>query len=355
MKNRLVFLQPALPTYRVSFFESLIFKSNYNVEIYASPRDFLNVKTVQCKGLHLVGNFIKIGPFYWQAGLKVGDISEDDIIVVSGNPRIINYMLLYFKCKLKKRKVIWWGQGWTAGSKGISSRIRRKLMIFSDGIAVYTEKESKEISHRNIIGLNNGLDVNSVPIFDKKLVKKDEVIRLVFIGRLTKKANVNILFKALSKVRVSYHLSIIGDGDVKNDLELLAEELDISSNITWHGQLFNNDNISKITNLCDVFVYPGAVGLSLIHAFSLSLPALVHNEENHHMPEFAAFKESYNGISFSRNNIESLSSVIDSLDKNKLLEMSKNARDTVSESFNTEDMADRFCSLIRKVNGKNIS
>ncbi|HBC3953550.1 glycosyltransferase family 4 protein [Vibrio parahaemolyticus] len=355
MKNRLVFLQPALPNYRVSFFESLIVKLNYDVEIYASPSDFLNVKTVQCKGIKLVGNFIKIGPFYWQVGLKVGDISEGDIIVISGNPRIINYMLLYFKCKIKKRKVIWWGQGWTAGSKGISSRIRRKLMLLADGIAVYTEKESKEISHKNIIGLNNGLDLKSIPIFDKKLATKDEVIRLVFIGRLTEKANLSILFKALSKVRVSYHLNIIGEGDIKNGLELLAEELDISSNITWHGKLFNNENISKITNLCDVFIYPGAVGLSLIHAFSLSLPALVHNDEDYHMPEFAAFEENYNGVSFSRDNIESLSNVIDSLDKNKLIQMSSNARNTVKESFNTEDMANRFCALIRKVNEKNIN
>lgn len=34
--------------------------------------------------------------------------------------------------------------------------------------------------------------------------------------------------------------------------------------------------------------------------------------------------------------------------------MSSNARNTVKESFNTEDMANRFCALIRKVKMKKI-
>ncbi len=47
--------------------------------------------------------------------------------------------------------------------------------------------------------------------------------------------------------------------------------------------------------------------------------------------------------------------MIESLDKNELIQMSSNARNTVKESFNTEDMANRFCALIRKVNEENIN
>ena len=39
-----------------------------------------------------------------------------------------------------------------------------------------------------------------------------------------------------------------------------------------------------------IFVYPGEVGLSLIHAMAYGLPCLVHSDRLKHMPEISISK-----------------------------------------------------------------
>lgn len=351
--NKLFFLQPALPKYRVDFFDELKKISDLNIFICHSDTDFLNVTSVKYESSIVVGKFYKIGPFYWQSKLGIPKLDKNDILVVSGNPRIINYMLLFFYFKFKGVKVIWWGQGWTAGKRGITSKIRRYIMSFSDAIAVYTEDEAKEINHNNIIGLNNGLNITKFTPLEKK-IDEYEGLQLFFIGRLTNKSNLITLLKALINVKRNYHLHIIGDGEVKDDLMSFSCDNKLDSNITWYGKVYDDIQIKKIADRCNLFIYPGAVGLSLIHAFSMGLPALIHNEKKLHMPEIAAFKNGYNGIFFDYNNIYSLTITIEKISILELNNMSFNARETVETSFNTIDMAKRFSILLKVLNEKNI-
>ena len=67
-------------------------------------------------------------------------------------------------------------------------------------------------------------------------------------------------------------------------------------------ELSNEEEISKLYNFCRCFVYPGEVGLSIIHAMSYGLPAIIHNNINHHNPEHAAFTNEVNGLVFDENN-----------------------------------------------------
>ncbi|TGZ32609.1 hypothetical protein EQ875_03844 [Photobacterium damselae subsp. damselae] len=351
--NKLLFLQPALPKYRIDFFDELKKISKLNIFICHSDTDFLNVASVEYDSSIIVGKFYKIGPFYWQSKLGIPKLDKNDILVVSGNPRIINYMLLFFYYKFKGIKVIWWGQGWTAGKRGITSKIRRYIMSFSDGIAVYTEDEAQEINHNNIIGLNNGLKITKFVPLEKKMDQYED-IQLFFIGRLTNKSNLIVLLKALINVKRNYHLHIIGDGEIKDELMSFSCENKLNHNITWYGKVYDDIQIKKIADKCHLFIYPGSVGLSIIHAFSMGLPALIHNEIKLHMPEIAAFKNGYNGIYFDYNDINSLSAIIEKISILDINNMSLNARKTVENSFNTKDMAKRFSVLIKVLNEKNI-
>lgn len=346
--KKLVFLQPVVPKYRVSFFKKLSILSDYRVLVCASKEDFLGVRTYPDPEVELVyqGAFKKLGPFYWLTKFRTPKLGKDDVVVISGNPRIVNYMLYFLFQKALGRQVIWWGQGWSANKRGFLSKLRRKLMILADGIAVYTDNEAKEINHANVVGLNNGLDVANFPPVYKKFCSNDN-ISLLFIGRVTKKSELDILINALTKITVNYHLHIIGDGPLTDVLKLQTFSDGTENFVSWYGEVLDDNEIKSIARKCDVFIYPGAVGLSLIHAFCLSLPAIVHNDTEGHMPEIAAFRERYNGITFDKGNATSLAKVINNLSLSDINNMSQNARSTVENSFNTTDMAKRFISLIR--------
>ncbi|PMG05088.1 hypothetical protein BCV02_05025 [Vibrio breoganii] len=343
-------VQPAVPEYRLPFYEYLNDLISINLEIYHAKKDFLGVESKNSKFSKIIGDFVKIGPFYWHKGLKNINLSNNDILVLPGNPRVINYMVLLFYCKLVGIKVIWWGQGWTAGSYGLSASIRRNLMMLADAVAVYTEDESTDIQHSNVIGLNNGLEINKYCNNVDPSELSNITLSLLFIGRLTEKAELEFLLRTLSQVKsVKFHLDVIGDGPLNAPLKEMARDLGLERCVTWYGAIFDDKKIAQIAMKNHLFVYPGSVGLSVIHAFNLYLPALVHDDARYHMPEFAAVKPGFNAFTYKRRDESSLIAVIENIKIEDLVGMKSNAHNTILTTFNAKDMAKRFNILLSKV------
>lgn len=346
------FIQPVLAKYRASFFSKI--SEAHCIEVHFSKVDFLGVKTFNDSTAAYkkkqIGNFLSFNKkLYWQRGVSLFSYKKNDIVVICGNPRLINHMILLIVCKIRGVPVIWWGQGWTAGSNGLFSKLRLKIMTIADGVAVYTEEESKKLNHINkIVGLNNGLDIKSIrSISDKKKSNPDtNILNMLFIGRLTEKSDINLLFDALILVNRDFHLHVIGDGDLTSFIHEFISENKLGTKVTLHGAIYEEYEIAKIADICDCFVYPGSVGLSLIHAFAYGLPAIIHNSYDQHMPEYSAFKNEYNGISFIYKNKYSLANTIDSIDAKSLRVMKENSYNTVTKTYNTDDMAERFSRLV---------
>lgn len=348
--HQIVFLQPALPNYRHGFFTELRRLSDSKISVYASDVDFLGVKSIDTSYLNKVGRFIKLGPFFWQKGFGVPKLRTDDILVISGNPRILNYMLLLFLFRIRGNKVIWWGQGWTAGSRGLFAHVRRLMMNLASGVVVYTDKESEELNlYPPVVGLNNGLDLRNVVDIKDHITERapGAPLNLLFIGRLTEKSRIDKIVDIIVGLDFEVKLHVVGDhGEFKGLFpELYVKSIE-SENIRWYGAVFNEKDIADIAIQCDYFIYGGAVGLSLIHAYCYYLPAIVHDSVNDHMPEFSAFEEGYNGYLFKENDSRSLVDLLSYLSRKNSCSMRFNARSTVSSTYNTRDMAQRFISLI---------
>ena len=97
-------------------------------------------------------------------------------------------------------------------------------------------------------------------------------------------------------------LDVIGKGSEFSKLELNSKSIPW---ITLHGEIYDQENIKKIANNCDIGVYPGDAGLSVVHYMSLGLPSVVHNNYRHHFgPEPTYIKDGFNGVNFSRDNLE---------------------------------------------------
>ena len=109
--------------------------------------------------------------------------------------------------------------------------------------------------------------------------------------------------------------------------------------------------ISNLFNNCRCFVYPGEVGLSIIHAMSYGLPAIIHNNRIHHNPEHSAFTNKLNGLYFEENDERSLSFMMDKLysstDK-ELEDYSRNSLKVIRKDFSIEKMVMNFHNVIRK-------
>lgn len=132
--------------------------------------------------------------------------------------------------------------------------------------------------------------------------------RIGAIGRLVDQKNYPTLLKAFSLVvrgNPSFHLYIIGDGRLKQELQSLADQLEIGPAVTWLGR---TKKIPQFLSSIDLFVLPSkyeGFGLVLLEAMAAGTPILAAN--NSAIPEVLG--ENYPGL-FATYNSEELAKKI---------------------------------------------
>ena len=89
---------------------------------------------------------------------------------------------------------------------------------------------------------------------------KADTKKILFVGRLLSVKGVDVLLEAFSMFHSNenqnqWTLDIVGDGPLSGDLQQLAEQKNISNNVTFHGSL-ERDALTKIYGECDIFVLP---------------------------------------------------------------------------------------------------
>ena len=130
------------------------------------------------------------------------------------------------------------------------------------------------ISYKNIIDINHE-DVEKFKI-ENKLQKDDLVIG--HIGTFKESKNQKFLLKivkALKKKNKNVKLLLVGDGSMRDELETMCKNLDISDKVIFTG---TRDDIDVILNSMDAFVFPSTfegLGLVLLEAQAAGLPCVV--------------------------------------------------------------------------------
>jgi glycosyltransferase involved in cell wall biosynthesis len=100
---------------------------------------------------------------------------------------------------------------------------------------------------------------------------------------------------------------IIGDGDVKEDLESLAKKLVVDA--YFFGACYEEEKISEFMSNAGLCVSPGNVGLTSIHAMSYGIPVCTNDDFKNQMPEFEAIKPWETGCFFEKEK-ENLAEII---------------------------------------------
>ncbi len=357
---KILFVQPSIPLYRLSFFKSLASEFGKFFLVIHSEGDFGELTpSLKYPWSKCIGKVKKVGfGFMWQKNLINFNIKRDYIIVVSGNPRYLSTIIFILKAKLFGAKILWWGHYRSSTSKNWRIKLRLELMKLANGIIFYTEDEVKRYltskqrkECRPIVGLNNGIDVLPIKRLRKKYVSNSRSHEILFLGRITQKASFHILLNALKHPKIKdIVLNVIGNNSSGPYLKLDKYNFNNGVKINYYGELTDEKEISHIANRCRVFVYSGSVGLSLIHAMAYGLPCLVHSDPLRHMPEIDAFKEGITGLTFNRNDPNDLAIKLYSMMSNtgELDLMSKECLNIIENDFNTKKMTEKFIKFIKE-------
>ncbi len=109
----------------------------------------------------------------------------------------------------------------------------------------------------------------------------NQPVRFVYSGRFVDWKGVQFLIKAFKQVgeRTNSVLELIGDGELRGEIEAQVTALNIQDRVNFHGWMKREDS-AKIIRDCNVFVMPSlreCGGTALLEAMAIGLPIVATN------------------------------------------------------------------------------
>jgi len=330
--NKICFINNYSPHYRTNIFmlmdKELACDFYFGDKMYDIKKiDFSLLKNFKKE----VNNIIIYKPIYYQKGVIPLLYKKYSKYILYGETICISSWIFLFLAKILKKEVYLWTHGWYGRESNVRAFLKRIFYSMPKGIMLYGNY-AKSLMIKN--GFNEDklhVIYNSLAYDEQKEIRENitskeifmnhfqnEYFNLIFVGRLTKTKRLDMLLQALLKLNQQekkYNLTIIGDGEMKNELYALAEKLNISDTIWFYGATYNEIELSNLIYNADLCVSPGNVGLTAMHAMSYGCPVITHDNFAYQGPEFEAIEKEKTGNFFKHNDIISLVETIQNWSK----------------------------------------
>lgn len=152
------------------------------------------------------------------------------------------------------------------------------MLRAADTVLVFSDDQKSLVHDRygvdlaRVATLPNGIRRGFLRSDDKPL---HTPARLLFVGRLSHQKNIAHLLDALDGISEHYETRIVGDGELRGELERYAQRLGLH-NVTFAGRK-DDDELLHEYERADIFVLPSereGMPLVLIDAMAMRLPAV---------------------------------------------------------------------------------
>ncbi len=203
--------------------------------------------------------------------------------------------------------------------------------------------------------ISNGIDLGkfSSPKVNRNIYKKynigEDIPTFLFVGRLEKDKNIDLILKALAMAlnKQTIQVIIVGKGKDENKLERLAEKLNLPDRVIFTGRV-PDDDLRQFYGLADVYIGSGTAelqGLAVMEAMAGGLPILAVNAVA--LPELV--KDGVNGYLFAADKNDLADKMLEILaDENKLKSMAAQSLRLI-QVHDKENTIKQFMDLYQKI------
>jgi len=200
------------------------------------------------------------------------------------------------------------------------------------------------------IGSQEAGEANDNTLPDTSYLLPETFLRLLFISRVEEKKGLELLFESLKDFKSDWRLDIAGSGDdtYVAKLRQMADDLDISSRITWLGHV-NNEQKFDVMAAHDVMVLPSYdENFANVVIECLSVGTAVLLTRNVGLADYAEKNEM--GWVCERTKEALLRKLEDiAVDKNKLKEIRCKAPGIIRKDFNEEHLIKKYLTMYEEV------
>lgn len=165
--------------------------------------------------------------------------------------------------------------------------LRNMIEIYENVSKIIFPTQEMQIKFELMTGCKNksvvipwGIPIDKISKFPKKTQFPNETIHLLFAGRLTRNKNPGWLIKLLEKLPNNFDLTIIGNGDVENELKDEVKKSTVSNRVYFYP-FMKRERLWKIMHRYDLLIIPTqsveAFCLTAVEAQLLKLPIAYAN------------------------------------------------------------------------------
>ncbi|NOX97812.1 MAG: glycosyltransferase family 4 protein [Nitrospirae bacterium] len=204
--------------------------------------------------------------------------------------------------------------------------------------------------------ISNGIDLSKFfpKKVDKEIYKKyniaSHIPAFLFVGRLEKDKNIDLILKGLAIILKKQRIQaiIVGKGRDENRLKRLADKLNLQGRAIFTGRV-PGDDLQQFYSLADVYIGSGTAelqGLAVMEAMASGLPVLAVNAVA--LPELV--KDGVNGYLFAADDENDLADKMSKIlsDKSKLKSMAAQSLCLI-QAHDKKNTIKQFICLYRKI------
>jgi glycosyltransferase involved in cell wall biosynthesis len=129
--------------------------------------------------------------------------------------------------------------------KSVVERVVEAIQMRADMVVSVTEGFAETLRARgvkNVITVSNGLDLDSVPVFDPPALER-ETFEALYLGNHGESQRLDAVIRASALVGDSMHLHMVGHGTQRPGLVELAQEL--NAPVTFHPSLHGQEVLDR--------------------------------------------------------------------------------------------------------------
>jgi glycosyltransferase involved in cell wall biosynthesis len=285
--------------------------------------------------------------------------SKPDLILANGN---FAALYAFFTAKLTNRKMmivqhlLYDKNSLDAKVVAFIGKRVYKLVCVSRAVATLTNEILGGSANDKITVIHNGV---SLPEIDS-LTEKHEIINFGFVGSIIRAKGLDKILRAATPVlrenkNVLMHIfgSKLNDDDSHSyfeEIQSIIKNNELENKVMLHG---HRDSIDEIYSSIDILINFSTVAESLpyniLEAMSYSIIVIGANAGG--IPELIKDKKS--GFLVEQNNIEQLTETISycikKFNSDELLDIRKNARETVKMRFSLENFNKKYRNLFNSI------
>jgi len=170
------------------------------------------------------------------------------------------------------------------GSLGAIGRLMEKTILLglANKVIAVSDQTKNDLISLGVKAEKISIVPNGINYGDTSRVPPSPEERdIVYLGRLIKPKNVDILLRSIAALKGEFpelKAGIIGDGPEKSNLKSLARELNIQGNVKFFGFVEDFDEVAALMKSSKVFVIPsiqeGGASIVTLEANACGLPVV---------------------------------------------------------------------------------